>query len=186
MGVLMTWLALAATGAEAADDITAPDGRREYRGQGLVMSVTARTPAQQFAFYSARGFPEDAVRRIAQRCFLTVGIRNGRSDIVWLELDEWRFIDDQNREHKSTRRDEWNALWRRINLPPAYRATFGWTQLPERRDLHPGESAGGNVTLAPPPAVFALEARFRTGGDGHGSLLQVRFDNLSCPRGDTL
>lgn len=174
-------------GADAADDITtAPDGRHEYRGQGLVMSVTARLPEQQFAFYSARGFPEDAVRRITQRCFLTVGIRNERSDIVWLELDEWRFLNGDGREHKRLKRDEWNALWKRINLAPAHRATFGWTQLPERRDLHPGESAGGNVTLAPPPSPFILEARFRTGDDGTGPVLRVRFENLICPRGDTL
>lgn len=174
-------------GADAADDITAaPDGRREYRGQGLVMSVTARLPEQQFAFYSARGFPEGAVRRITQRCFLTVGIRNERNDIVWLELDEWRFLNGDGREHKRLKRDEWNALWKRINLAPAHRATFGWTQLPERRDLHPGESAGGNVTLAPPPSPFILEARFRTGDDGTGPVLQVRFENLICPRGDTL
>ncbi|MBI5612451.1 MAG: hypothetical protein HY942_05230 [Gammaproteobacteria bacterium] len=187
LGSLAAWLLLGAAGGHAADDITeAPDGRREYRGQGLVMSVTARTLGQQFAFYSARGFPEDAVRRITQRCFLTIGIRNERNDIVWLELDGWRFIDDQDREHKRIRRDEWNALWKRIALPPAYRATFGWTQLPERRDLHPGESAGGNVTLAPPPVPFTLAARFRTGDDGSGPVLQVRFDNLVCPKGETL
>jgi len=183
----MVWLLLATTGADAADDISAsPDGRREYRGQGLVMSVTVRKPDQQFAFYSARGFPVDAVRQIAQRCFLTVGVRNERNDIVWLELDEWRFLDDRGGEHKRIKRNEWNALWKRINLAPAYLATFGWTQLPERRDLHSGESAGGNVTLTPPPSPFALEARFRTGHDGKGPVLQVRFDNLVCPKGEIL
>jgi hypothetical protein len=187
LGPLASWLLLAAAGAHAADDITeSPDGRREYHSHGLVMSVTARHPDQQFAFYSARGFPEEAVRQITQRCFLTIGIRNERSDIVWLELDEWRFADSQGREYPRVRRATWNALWDRMKLKPAYRATFGWTQLPERRDLHAGESAGGNVTLASPPSSFTLEARFRTGDDGLGPLLRVRFDNLICPRGDTL
>jgi hypothetical protein len=182
--VCVAWLLLSAVGADAADDIaTAPGGRREIREQGLVVSLSPRTPDQMYAFYFARGFPEDALQEIARHCFLTIGLRNERNDIVWLELDRWRFIDDRGREHARHARKHWNTLWERLKLASAKRATFGWTQLPEQRDLHPGEPVGGNISLNPPGSLFTIEARLATGADKRGPELRLRFDNVSCPRG---
>jgi len=178
------WLSSAAFAA--TDDITEPlTGRREYREQGLVMSLTPRSPDQLYAFYSARGFADDALHQITRHCFLTVDIRNERRDVVWLELDEWRFSDRHGRAQARMPRAKWNALWEQLKLEPAQRATFGWTQLPEQRDLHPGEPVGGNVTLAPSHSAFTVEARFRTGADKRGPLLRVRFDNVNCRLDET-
>ncbi len=182
---LAVWLLLAASGANAADDITAaPATRREIRDQGLVVSLSPRTPDQLYAFYSARGFPEDALQQITSRCFLTIGIRNERSDVVWLELDNWRFIDRQGRDLARIKRVEWHARWDRIHLMPAQRAAFNWTQLPERRDLQPAEPVGGNVSLVPPGSTFTLEATFLTGADKRGPALRLRIENLTCPGSD--
>ena len=63
----------------------------------------------------------------------------------------------------------------------ANRATFGWTQLPEVRDLRPSEPVGGNVALLPPPGRFRLEARFATGVHKQGKEIVVILDDLSCP-----
>ena len=176
---------LLATGAKATDDITAPpDARREIRDQGLVVSLSPRTPDQLYAFYSARGFPETALQHITRRCFLTIGIRNERSDVVWLELDNWRFIDRHGRELARIKRTEWNARWDRIQLMPAQRAAFNWTQLPERRDLQPAEPVGGNVSLPPPASTFTLDAKFLTGADKHGPVVRLRIENLMCPGSD--
>jgi hypothetical protein len=180
--LLAAWLLLSAIGVNAADDITTvPDGRREIRDQGLVVSLSTRTPDQLYAFYSARGFPEDALQHITNRCFLTIGIRNERNDVVWLELDNWRFVDRHGRDLARIKRAEWNALWDRIQLKPAQRAAFNWTQLPERRDLQPAEPVGGNVSLSPPGAAFALEAKFLTDSDKRGPVLRLLIENLTCP-----
>lgn len=180
--VWAAWLLLSTVDANAVDDIAmAPGERREVHEQGLTVSLTPRTPDQLYAFYLARGFPDNSLREITRRCFLTVGLRNERNDIVWLEPGQWQFIDSHGHKHARIARSQWNALWGRLGLAPAQRATFGWTQLPEQRDLQPGERAGGNVSIAPLGSMFTLETRFATGADKRGPLLRVRFDKLSCP-----
>jgi hypothetical protein len=184
--LILPWLLImsASIVAKAAEFATQPSGRNIYRDQGLVMSVTPRTPDQLLAFYLARGFPDDAVHHIAQRCFLTIGIRNDRNDVVWLELDNWRFFSALSGEYIRLKRIDWHAEWDRIKLDPAKRATFGWTQLPESRDLRPGEPVGGNVALPRPVTPFTLEARFHTGADKRGPMILVRIANLTCPVGE--
>lgn len=170
------------TGAVAADDITAPPAtRREIREQGLVVSISPRTPDQLYAFYSARGFPDNALQHITSRCFLTIGIRNERNDVVWLELDNWRFIDRHGRDLARIKRAEWNTHWDRLQILSAQRAAFNWTQLPERRDLQPAEPVGGNVSLSPPASTFVLEAKFLTGADKRGPVVRLHIENLTCP-----
>lgn len=43
------------------------------------------------ASYSARGFPAPMVKLLAQQCLITVRIHNTGSNVVWLELANWRF-----------------------------------------------------------------------------------------------
>jgi len=151
-----------------------------YRGQGIVLHVSARTPEQMTAFYSARGFPETAVKALAQTCFVTAGMRNERKETVWLELANWRFVDAAGNEVRRLKRGDWDALWDQLKLPPASRATFGWTQMPESRDVQPDEPVGGNVTVVPPDGSFTLEARFRVGHEPGGQVLQVRIPGIVC------
>lgn len=169
-------LAAAAGAGRAAD----PD----HRAEGLSLSLTVRAPDQLLAFYSARGFPAPALDHITRACFVTVSVRNERDSVVWLELAHWRFYDARGRELRRIARPDWNTLWEKIRLPAANRSTFGWTLLPETRDLQPREPVGGNVTLAAPAAPFTLEARFYTDRDKRGQLLTVRVPGLSCPRPD--
>lgn len=149
-------------------------------GGELHLSIAPRTPEQIAAFYEARHFPPDAVAALARACLLTVGIRNRSQTVVWLEPARWRFLAPDS-EIRRLDRAHWNALWGRIGLPAAQRATFGWTQLPETRDLRPGEPVGGNVAVEPPAGPFTLEARFVTGAGRQGPEIVVRFENLRCP-----
>jgi hypothetical protein len=151
-----------------------------YRGQGIVLHVSARTPEQMAAFYSARGFPKNAVQALTQTCFVTAGMRNERKETVWLELANWRFVDATGNEVRRLKRSDWDALWDQLKLPSASRATFGWTQMPESRDLQPGEPVGGNLTVVPPDGSFALEASFRVGDEPGGQVLQVRIPGIVC------
>ena len=149
--------------------------------QGIAMHVMPRTPEQAAAFYEARGFPRNAIEALTQSCFVTISFHNRSGDVAWLELSRWRFVDEHGREVKRRDRAYWNALWEKLGVPMANRATFGWTQLPEVRDLQPSEPVGGNVALLPPPGRFRIEARFATGAHKQGEDILVTLDNLSCP-----
>ncbi len=156
-------------------------GARRVEKDGVILRVTPRTPEQIMAFYEARGFPPAAVKQLAtSACFLGIGVRNRRKDIVWLEPARWRLsrgVVPVSRLDRSY----WDRLWKRMNLPAANRSTFGWTQLPESRDLRPGEYVGGNITIEPVMGPFGLLARFALGRErDHGELV-FRLDGLECP-----
>lgn len=153
-----------------------------YRTQdGLTFSASTRTPEQMVAFYAARGFPEAMVREITASCFVTAGMQNRREEVVWLELDQWRFVDAAGQPVVRIDRPAWNRKWEALGAPQSARATFGWTQLPESRNLQPGESVGGNVAVVAPSGVFSLRARFRTAS---GKQIEIVVPELQCPRGN--
>lgn len=150
--------------------------------EGLAFAASTRTSEQITAFYAARGFPEAMVREIAATCFVTVGMQNRRDEVVWLELDQWRFIDATGKLVPRIERPAWNKKWETMGVPHSARATFGWTQLPESRDLQPGEPAGGNVAVVAPAGPFSLQARFRT---ERGKQIEFVVPGLTCPHGAT-
>lgn len=174
--VFAVLLAASGTDGSAAPD----DGRLTVRQHGLMMALTARTSDQLAAFYSARGFPPEAVERISRTCFITISLRNDSSKVLWLEPGTWRMVDPQGRAVSRIARPEWDRLWNEIRLPPSYRATFGWTLLPESRDLQPGEAVGGNITLVSGAGEFTLTAYFATSQDRHGEILSVPVPPLRC------
>lgn len=148
--------------------------------EGLSFSVEARTADQLTAFYTARGLPADAVAEITRHCFLTVGIRNTRTDTVWLIPARWRFVDANGRSLKRVTRAQWQQTWQRLKVPAAAQTTFGWTQLPERRDLQPDEPVGGNIALAMSQTAFTLIAELPLGAADAKRALHVRVPNLRC------
>ncbi|NWG87098.1 MAG: hypothetical protein HXY26_06235 [Hydrogenophilaceae bacterium] len=144
---------------------------------GMVMSIGMRNSEGVTAFYAARGFSKEMLEVIGQSCFVGVGIYNERRDTLWLELANWRFTDAAGREVKRITRPEWDARWDKMNAPFAARAAFDWTQLPESRDLQPGEPVGGNVAVVAPAGEFSLAARFRA---GNGEVIEVTVPGLRC------
>jgi hypothetical protein len=148
----------------------------------LDVYLSARSPEQTNAFYSARGLPLIAVQEIAESCFLTVGLHNRRADTVWLDLAVWRFTDASGRDITRISLPEWTARWKTLQVPLAAQATFSWTQLPETRDMQPDETVSGNVPVAPPQGEFTLTARFPTGAAGRGKPIEISVPGLSCPR----
>jgi hypothetical protein len=170
----LLWVASAATRAALP---TAPS----VESEGLYMFVRLNTPDQVAAFYEARGFPRDAIRRLRQTCFVMAHIENRSDKVIWLELKNWHFMSGQ-RELRRLDRNYWYRLWDEVDLPPASRSTFGWTLLPQERDLQPGEPVGGNLTLAATDEPFTLRAHFLTGKDRRAGMISVRFENLRCAR----
>ena len=154
---------------------------RVVETEALNFRLIPRTPAQMAAFYEGRGFPGAALEEVKKTCFMTTIIRNKSDTVIWLEPKRWRFMTDKG-ELERLDRAYWRSKWRRLNIPQAKRSTFGWTLLPETRDLRPDEPVGGNIVLPLTDRPFSLEARFATGSDKRGKELIVQFDTLRCPQ----
>mgnify|MGYP001812155798 CR=1 FL=1 len=146
----------------------------------LLMVLMPHTPDQITAFYEARGFPQAALELISDTCFVTVHIENKSRRVIWLETANWK-LSSNNRTIRQRSEEYWDALWDEISLPLANRATFGWTQLPEKRDLQPDEPVGGNIVLDGDIRKFDLEAHFLTGKHKRGGMLVVHFQDIDCP-----
>ena len=142
--------------------------------------LSPRTPEQMAAFYEGRGFPPAAIDVIKKTCFITVGFINKSDKVIWLELANWRFY-AANGEIKRFDRNYWNGEWDRISLPQASRSTFGWTLLPEERDLRAHEPIGGNIVLPPFTGTITVKAYFVTGENKRGTGIKVEFRNITCP-----
>ena len=142
------------------------------------------TPEQITAFYEARGFPKAALDRLRKVCFVTVHIENKSQRVIWLETENWDLAVDGERIPR-VNKQQWTSWWDDINLPSANRSTFGWTQLPAVRDLQPDEPVGGNIILGGEVKHFDLQARFLTGQDKRGGMLDIQFRDIKCPKGES-
>lgn len=163
--------------SHAADGVQAREGVQTR--EGVTMSISARTPEQIKAFFSARGFAKAALASLRDACFLTVGIRNASNDVVWLELDRFKLSDEAGKPLSRITRAQWKTRFKKFKVPAASQATFGWTQLPETRDLQPDEPVGGNIALPRHNGPIKLVAEFRREGK---SPLVFEFPNLRCPQ----
>jgi hypothetical protein len=157
-------------------------GSKVYRQDGLVMRHRSRAPEGMAAFYLGRGFPKVAVDEARRACFISVYVRNERPDKVWFDLGRWTFTDRHGRPVRRLTREHWNATWERRKVPMRSRATFGWTLVPEERDLHISEPVAGNITLVPVDGPIRVTAEFPTGENREGPVIRVRFEGLTCVR----
>ena len=151
----------------------------KYEDKDVLARLIFRTPEQLAAFYIGRGFKQEAIKKIQETCFVTAIIKNRNVDVMWLELDNWTFTSG---EQPITRikRDYWKKKWQEIKLPMNHQSTFGWTLLPEVRDLRRDESVGGNVIIPMQSGSFNLTMRFKTGPDKKGKEKKIIFQNIKC------
>lgn len=145
----------------------------------LFMQLRLHTPDQISAFYEARGFPPEALERIRATCFITVHVDNKGDRVLWLETANWR-ITQAGVPVSRLGRDHWNRVWDEIDLPQANRSTFGWTQLPDVRDLQPTEQVSGNIILPRNGRPYNIRANFHTGAGKRKGMISVDFENLHC------
>jgi hypothetical protein len=150
-----------------------------YEDDEVAMRLVLRTPEQLTAFYLGREFSQAAIDRILQTCFVAAIIANRAYDVLWLELDNWEFrVDD--RVIPRIGREYWKNQWREVALPQRHQSTFGWTLMPEARDLRLHESVGGNVVIPWQSEPFTLVARFATGADRQGQTRTIVFEDVTC------
>jgi len=155
--------------------------RIEFENASIKMIVIPRTREQMKAFYEGRGFPQPAIAAIAEACFMTVVIHNKTDNILWLELENWQFHNDAA-DARRLERAFWGQRWENLGVPMANRSTFGWTLLPEQRDLQAGEGVGGNITMAFTEHPFQLTAKFFRGADKQIAPLSVQLHQLQCTK----
>ncbi len=164
---------------DADESADSKSKRIEFENAQVKIVVIPRTREQMTAFYEGRGFPQAAINAVAQACFMTVGIHNKTADVLWLELDNWRF-DSAEADPKRLDKDYWNRRWESLAVPMPSRSTFGWTLLPEQRDLRAGEGVGGNITLLYTDHPLTLTALFARGENKQEKPLGVQLKNLQC------
>ena len=169
-----------ASGAAGSDKPA--DGRVEFENALIKMFIIPRTREQMKAFYEGRGFPKTAIAGIAEACFMTVVIYNKTGDVLWLELENWSFDSESSSAADVARlgRSYWLQRWEELSVPMANRSTFGWTLLPETRDLRADESVGGNITMRYSEQPFTITAQFFRGEDKKQGPLSVQLKHLQC------
>lgn len=155
-------------------------GRVEHDDSRLNVTLVPRAPQQMAAFYEGRGFPDAMIDLTRRYCFITVVLQNKTEDILWHELERWRFVTADGTTIIRRTRDWWQTQWERMQAPLPSRSTFRWTLLPERLDFRPGEREGGNITLVRTGEPLRLIARFATGKERNGEEIELRLDGLRC------
>lgn len=158
----------------------APDPLK-YEDPQVTMRLVIRSQEQLSAFYQGREFSPAAIEKILATCFITPLIKNKTLDVLWLELDHWQFKNAQGEPINRLKRDYWTTQWDAVALPQAYRSTFGWTLMPEVRDLRLDEGVGGSVVIPMQTQPITLIANFHTGSERNGPVKTIVFKDIRCP-----
>ena len=181
----MPWLqAMIVTALSSSPLAAQPEmpGAQRFEDDTLVMLVQTRTPDQLTAFYTGRGFNADAIAAITQRCFVFGFLENKTYEALWLVLDDWQFRTADGKPIERIHRSDWQPVWQQTGLKQAHQSTFGWTQLPESRDLRPHEHAGGHAVIPWQDRPFTLTVTLHTGLDRRGTPRILTFSNLRCEK----
>ncbi len=153
----------------------------QYDSPELALGLVPRSPQQIAAFYEARGFSQPMIEKLKQQCFITVWIHNKSSQVIWLDLLQWRFY---NTDGAVTRHDRhyWKSVWNEMQIPLAHQSTFRWTLLPESLDFQPDEREGGNIVLPRDDKPLQIQATFMTRADKSGMPITLSFNNIQCAK----
>jgi hypothetical protein len=116
---------------------------------------------------------------LKRECFITVSVHNTGSQVVWVDLAEWRFSTDAG-PVKRPHRNYWLNKWEKLGMPMPIRSTFRWTLLPERLDYQPGEREGGNIILPRVRDPIRLEATFSAGSGPGAERWTEHYRDLRC------
>jgi len=153
----------------------------KFEDNEIYMRLVIRSPEQLAAFYTGREFPKNAINEILKHCFITPIVKNRKLDALWIEPDSWTFsLDDKPIER--IKRDYWEKVWKKTGLSLAHQATFGWTLMPETRDLRYDEGVGGSIVIPMQTRPFTLKASFNTGLKKESEPRVVIFEDISCAK----
>lgn len=150
-----------------------------YEDKDMFMRLVIRSKEQLTGFYTGRGFPKTAIGEILKTCYITPIVKNKSQTTLWIEPDTWHFSVNGKPVNR-IKRSYWTRIWKKDGLSLAHQSTFGWTLMPETRNLQPDESVGGSIAIPMQTKPFTLVARFNTRPDKSGKPKIVTFENVSC------
>ena len=159
--------------------VAAEKYRPKYEDDEIMFRIIGRTPENISGFYQGREFNQQAIAEILNTCYVTVIVKNKTQTTLWLELDNWQFSRN-GKPIKRIKRDYWRKRWDIINLNQAHRSTFGWTLMPDTRDLRADEGVGGSIVIPKQSAPFTVTANFRTKPDKSGPIKTVTINGAKC------
>ena len=151
----------------------------EYEDKEVYMRLVIRSADQLSGFYVGREFPKNAIDEILKTCFITPIVKNKKFDALWVEPDSWNFTMN-GKVIERIKRDYWKKVWTVVGLSLAHQSTFGWTLMPEARDLRFDEGVGGSIVIPKQTKPFTLKARFNTGLQKQGKPKTITFKDISC------
>lgn len=151
----------------------------EYEDNEVYMRLVIRSKDQLSAFYVGREFPQNAIDEILKTCFITPLVLNKTFEALWVEPDSWIFTMD-NKPIERIKREYWKKPWKDLGLSLAHQSTFGWTLMPETRDLRIDEGVGGSLAIPMQSKPFTLKAHFNTGLNKEGKPRTIEFRDISC------
>lgn len=157
----------------------ATDNPLEYVDDEVYMRLVIRSEDQLSGFYVGREFPKAAIDEILKTCFITPIVKNKAFEALWVEPDTWSFTIG-GKTITRIKRDYWKEVWADVSLSLAHQATFGWTLMPEIRDLRFDEGVGGSLVIPRQTKPFTLKARFNTGLNKEGEAKIITFKDISC------
>lgn len=153
--------------------------KNRYEDDDIVFRVVPRQNDNIAAFYEGRGFSKEAIAEINKTCYITFLMRNRSRNVIWLDLDSWR-VTSEDKTFKRLTRSYWKQKWQEMGVSLAHQATFGWSLLPDVRNLYPDEPVGGSVTYSFTDAPITVEAHFKLGEDKDKGEKVLRFENVRC------
>ena len=151
----------------------------EYEDEKVYMRLVIRSADQLSGFYVGREFPKSAIDEILKTCFITPIVKNKEFDALWVEPNSWNFTIN-GKAIERIKRDYWKKVWMDVGLSLAHQSTFGWTLMPESRDLRFDEGVGGSLAIPKQTKPFTLKARFNTGLEKEGKAKTSTFKDISC------
>ena len=170
-GLLMFY----AGGVSAADSETV----FELDEEDIYARLVVRSADQLSAFYQGREFPDSALKEILKVCMITPIIKNRQYDVAWIKLDQWQFtVDDKVISRLD--RSWWKTVWQKQALPLRFQATFGWTLMPEERDLRLDEGVGGSVVIPWQDKPVNLLIRLPVEQGDKKSMREIEFKGIMC------
>ena len=152
---------------------------RVIEDEDVLLRFISLSSQQIGSFYEGREFDKAAVTKLMSSCYVTVIITNKTNDILWLDLDAWTF-NQNGQSFKRQTRAYWDRQWDEIGLTQAHRSTFGWTLMPDVRNLYTNESVGGRIPVPMQSKTFSVTLNFPTGANKQGKEKSIKVDDMSC------
>lgn len=164
MILLPVLLLSCATGGKVVKNINPDTGLMSWKtsGQTFSMELLQLYPEYVRAVYASRGLPEKVIDKISSYCVFGTIIRNLSDSPVFYNIEDWRYVTADGKQHVARTKREWVNEWREMGI------VFRWLLLPEAQTFAVGDWGQGFTTVKlAPGTVFDLHYEWQQDGKTH-------------------